>query len=315
MLNRRHLRIKVLQSLYSYFNAGDNDYVKSEKELLASISKIYDLYLYYLTFFEEIVVHASNRIEESRNKKLPTREDLQPNLRFVENRVFTKLVSNPAIKSEASKRKISWQKEQDIVRKVFSAIRQSELYNQYMVVPQSSFEEDQEFAAAIFKDYFANSEQLLNFFEEQSIFWVDDIDMVCAAVIKTIKSTTDGNKADAILPLYKDETEDAKFVKDLFRKVTTGNDEAEKLISEKAANWELERIALMDMLLMKMAITEAIEFPTIPTKVTLNEYIEISKFYSTPKSNGFINGILDKIFAELKKTGGIKKAGRGLIED
>lgn len=315
MLNRRHLRIKVLQTLYSYFNNGDNDFVKGEKDLLNSLNKIYDLYLYYLTFFEEIVVHAGNKIEEARNKKLPTQEDLNANARFVENRVFKKLLANTSIKNEANKRKISWQTEQDLVKKVYSEIRKSELYNQYMVVPQTTFEEDQEFVTAIFKEQIANSESVLNYFEEQSIFWQDDIDLVCGAVIKTIKGISEGAKSDALLPLYKDEVEDFKFVKELFRKVITGNDDSEKLISSKAANWELERIALMDMLLMRMAITEAREFPTIPTKVTLNEYIEISKFYSTPKSNGFINGILDKVFAELKKSGGIKKVGRGLIEE
>lgn len=301
--------------MYSYFNNGDNDFVKGEKDLLMSLSKIYDLYLFYLTFFEEIVVHAGNKIEEARNKKLPTREDLNANSRFVENRVFKKILSNAAIKNESAKRKISWQPEQDLVKKVYSEIRKSEIYNQYMVLPQSSFEEDQNFVTAIFKEHIANSEHLLNYFEEKSIFWLDDIDLVCASVIKTIKGMNEGAKQDPIMPLYKDEVEDSKFVKELFRKVITGNDESEKLISSKAANWELERIALMDMLLMRMAITEAKEFPTIPTKVTLNEYIEISKFYSTPKSNGFINGILDKVFTELKKSGGIKKVGRGLIEE
>jgi len=301
--------------LYSYFNNGDNDFVKGEKDLLTSLSKIYDLYLYYLTFFEELVIHAGNKLEEARNKKLPTHQDLNPNLRFIENRVLKKLLTNAAIKNESSKRKISWQTEQDLVKKVFSEIRKSELFHNYMVLPQSTFEEDQDFVVAAFKDHIANSEHLLNHFEEKSIFWLDDIDLVCASVIKTIKGMTEGAKKDPILPLYKDEVEDSKFVKELFRKVITGNEDSEKLISSKAANWELERIALMDMLLMRMAITEAKEFPTIPTKVTLNEYIEISKFYSTPKSNGFINGILDKVFTELKKSGGIKKVGRGLIEE
>ncbi|MBX7095891.1 MAG: transcription antitermination factor NusB, partial [Flavobacteriales bacterium] len=201
-------------------------------------------------------------------------------------------------------------------KKIFNELRTSEEYAKYMTDPGRSFEEGQDFIMAFFKDKIANGETVLNYLEETSINWVDDIDLVCATVLKTIKGFKESdNEFAALSDLYKDKEEDEKFVRDLFRKSILQSQENEDIISSKTENWELERIASMDMLLMKMAITEVREFSTIPVKVTLNEYIEISKFYSTPRSNGFINGILDKVFLELKKEGKIKKIGRGLIEN
>lgn len=315
MLNRRHLRIKVLQALYSWFQVGEQDYAKGEKELLKSIDKIYDLYLYYLLFFGELHRHALNKIEESRNKKLPRPEDLNPNTKFVDNKVLLLLSESAALEIASKNRKIYWNTEQELVRKVFNEIRKSEVYEKYMNDPGRMFDQDKDFLVAVFKEFIANSEALLAYFEELSISWLDDIDLVCGAVIKTIKGLQETDDAHwKLMPLYKDEEEDMAFVKQLFRKTIMNDVETESQISNKTENWELERIAAMDMLLMKMAINEAREFSTIPVKVTLNEYIEISKFYSTPKSNSFINGILDKVFAELKNSGAIKKVGRGLIE-
>jgi N utilization substance protein B len=206
-------------------------------------------------------------------------------------------------------------RDQDLVRKIFNDIRNSELYTKYMNDPGRGFDMDQDFLVHLFKEEIANSETLLNHLEEMSINWMDDIDLVCSTVIKTIKGFNPNSDEFAKLsPLYKDPEDDEKFVRDLFKRSVILNEETEALISSKTENWELERIASMDMLLMKMAITEVLEFSTIPVKVTLNEYIEISKFYSTPKSNGFINGILDKVFLQLKTDNRIKKIGRGLLE-
>lgn len=315
MLNRRHLRIKVLQALYSWFQGSDGEYGRAEKELMKNIDRIYDLYLMYLLLLTDIRTMASNRIEEGRNKKLPTKADLEPNMKFVENKVLAILDNNKALMAETHKRKLSWGNEMDMLRKMFTEIRNSELYIQYMGKTGASFEEEQEFIVNLFKDFIANSESLQNHLEEKSINWMDDIDLVCATVIKTIKGLKEtSDEYTTLSPLYKDEEEDEKFVRDLFKKCVLNSESTEALISSKTENWELERIASMDMLLMKMAITEVLEFPTIPVKVTLNEYIEISKFYSTPKSNGFINGILDKVFLQLKSDGKIRKIGRGLIE-
>ncbi len=316
MLNRRQLRIKVLQALYAYFQAGSNDIVKGEKELMAQVSRIYDLYVLYLLIFEDIRLHAANRLDEAARKKLPTHEDLHPNMRFVENEVLLKLSVNKALQAEGQRRKLNWNNEQELVRKLFSDLRHSAEYQEYMAAPVRSFEQDRDFVTLMFREYIANSEHLLHFLEEKSIHWIDDIDLVCAAVIKTLRSLEpSSDEFFKLIPLYKDEEEDARFVRHLFRRAVLDDNDNETIISSKTENWEMERIAAMDMLLMKMAITEVKEFDTIPVKVTLNEYIEISKFYSTPKSNGFINGILDKVFNELKATGHIRKIGRGLIEE
>lgn len=314
MINRRHLRIKVLQALYAWFQVGDTDYALAEKQLMKNIDRIYDLYLLYLTLFNDIQIHATNRIEEARNKKLPRPEDLNPNTRFVDNKVLQLLSVNSQLQTETKNRKLYWNNEQDLIRKIYNDIKASEEFELYMNAKENSFEQDKEFLITVFKKYIANSESLLNHLEEMAISWMDDIDMVCTAVIKTIKSFSENDGPNVKLTeLYKDSEEDVQFVKTLFRKTIMNDSSTQELISAKTENWEMERIASMDMLLMKMAINEAKEFSSIPTKVTLNEYIEISKFYSTPKSNGFINGILDKIFIELLSSGEIKKAGRGLI--
>jgi N utilization substance protein B len=196
-------------------------------------------------------------------------------------------------------------------RKMFIQIRESETYFEYMNNDQSGFEEDKAFAVALFKSDIANFSLLYNFFEEKSIHWLDDIDLACNMVLKTIKSFEEvvGNE---ILPLYKDKKDEQEFVKQLLKGTIEKNMESEQLIDELTSNWELDRIAKMDVILMKMAIAEFQIFNNIPTKVTLNEYIEISKFYSTPKSNGFINGILDQAILRLEKDGKIQKIGSGL---
>ncbi len=315
MLNRRHLRIKVLQALYAYFQSNSDDSLKSEKELFHAIDKIYDLYVYLLLTFGELKHIAEHRITENKKKIRPTEEDLNPNLKFVNNTVIEILENHKELKSISEKLKVNWigDENQEMFRKMFLEIRESETYFEFMNNGESGPEEDKAFAIAIFKNDIANSRLLHNFFEEKSIHWLDDIDLACSMVIKTIKGF-EPNGENEILPLYKDPKDEREFVKTLFRNTIKLNAENEGLIDELTSNWELDRIAKMDVLLMSMAIAELKSFDNIPTKVTLNEYIEISKFYSTPKSNGFINGVLDKAIARLSKDGVIQKLGRGLKE-
>lgn len=314
MLNRRHLRIKVLQALYAFFQSEEDNFNRTEKELFGAIDRIYDLYLYLLLSFEEVKVVAEQQIEDKKNKKRATDADLNPNLRFVENQVFVQLESNKQLRRAAEESKISWvgDANREMFKKVFNQTKESEEYFAYMNSETNSFEEDLQYALSFFKTDIANSELIYHFFEEKSIHWMDDIDLVCSMVLKTVKTA----KADGIidiLPLFKDPEDEIPFVKTLLRKTIANDDETEKLIDDLTKNWELDRIAKMDIILMKMAITEFQEFNNIPTKVTLNEYIEISKFYSTPKSNGFINGILDNAIERLSKEGKINKIGRGLM--
>jgi len=315
MLNRRYLRIKVMQALYGFFQSENKDLLRTEKEMLNGIEKVYDLYIYQLAFILELKHVATVILEEAKNKKLPTPEDLNPNLKFVENKFLLQLEENIHLKREMNNRKISWSNEFELLKKVINSIKASEIYGKYMNVSDDSYKTHRNFIVEIFKEFIADFELLNHSYEERNLHWGDDIYIVNPAVVKTIESFKENATPDFQLStLYKDREEDVLFVKELLHQTVAKNEETEKLISDKTKNWEVERIAMMDVLLMKMAITEMIHFSNIPVKVSLNEYIEISKMYSTPKSKIFINGILDKLVADLKGDNKINKAGRGLME-
>lgn len=315
MLNRRHLRIKVLQALYAYFQSDEENYRRTENEMMNAIDRIYDLYLYLLLSFEELKENEIRRQDELKTKIRPTDADLNPNRKFVDNRVFELLGQNKPLRRAAEENKVNWvgDEHQEMFKKMMAQIRESETYFAYMSSEENSFEHDLEFACALFKADIANSSLIYNFFEEKSIHWLDDIDLACAMVLKTLKTFTEEG-SNEILPLYKDVDDEKDFVRILLRKTIDRDQENLALIDDLTKNWDLDRIAKMDIILMKMAITELQEFNNIPKKVTLNEYIEISKFYSTPKSNGFINGILDKAIDRLEKENKISKVGRGLMD-
>ena len=314
MLNRRHLRIKVLQALYAYFQSNEDNFRRTENDLMQAVERIQDLYLYLLLSFSEINSIAENRIEENTKKIRPSEEDLNPNTKFIDNKIIRLLEENKELRRLSEERKVNWvgDEHQEMFRKMFLIIKDSEIYFEYMNNESKTFEDDKAFALELFKVEIANSELLYNFFEEKSIHWMDDIDLACSMVLKTLKSVNEGEVIE-LLPLYKVDDDEQEFIRELLRKTISMDKENEALIDELTKNWELDRIAKMDVILMKMAITELQIFNNIPTKVTLNEYIEISKFYSTPKSNGFINGILDKAIDRLQAEKKIVKIGRGLM--
>jgi N utilization substance protein B len=313
MLNRRHLRIKVLQALYAYFQSDEENYSRAEKEMMTALDKIYDLYLYFLLTFPEFKTISENQFEERKKKIRPTEEDLNPNLKYVNNRLITQIEESFVINRDANEQKVNWEgaENQELLRKIIIQIKESETYFSFMSNEIDSYEDDQSFMIELFKEEIANSEILYSHFEEENINWIDDIDLVCSMVVKTLKNFTP--ESAEILSLYKDKADEIFFVKELLRKTIKMNQENESLIDELTKNWELDRIAKIDVILMKMAITEIQVFSNVPTKVTLNEYIEISKFYSTPKSNSFINGVLDKAIVRLTEENKINKVGRGLM--
>lgn len=316
MINRRHLRIKVLQALYAYLQDENPDFVKHEKLLLQNIERIFDLYIYLMLTFNEMKLIAENKIEESKNKLQPTEEDITPKRKFVDNRIFSIIEELPELRRESQNRKVNWNTDikREIFRKAFIQAKDSESYVLYMSTEEDSFEADKAFAVAFFKENIANSSYLLTYLEEENIHWLDDIDLMCSMVIKTIKTFKAVEDAkNQLLNFYTEDKEEIEFMKSLFRKSIQDYDDNLVMIDDLAKNWELDRIAKIDLLLMSMAITEMKAFPTIPLNVSLNEYIEISKFYSTPKSNGFINGILDKAIVRLQEDGKVSKAGRGLL--
>lgn len=314
MLNRRHLRIKVLQALYAYYQSNEDNFRRTENDMLHAIEKIYDLYVYLMLTFEELTSIAAHRVEENKKKIRPSEEELNPNMKFIDNQLIKLLSENKELRRISEEIKVNWvgDDHQEMFKKMLLQIRESETYFEFMNNGVIGFEEDKLFAMTLFKTEIANSSFLYHFFEEKSIHWMDDIDLACSMVLKTLKGFTESGE-NSIMTLYKDKDDELDFVRELLRKTVSFDKENEVLIEELTDNWELDRIAKMDVVLMKMAITEFQIFNSIPTKVTLNEYIEISKFYSTPKSHTFINGVLDKAIDILTKAGKIKKVGRGLI--
>lgn len=314
MLNRRHLRIKVLQILYAFFQSKEIDVVKAQNELLLSVERMYDLYLYLLLTIPELKRAAEVNNENRKNKLRPNESDLLPNLKWVENSLVLKIEESKELNKVSSARKVNWlgAENQEIFRKMFLQVKDSETYFEFMENGLKDFEEDKKFALALFKNEIINSEFLHNYIEDKSIYWLDDIDLCCSMALKTLK-TAAPDKEISILSLYKEDDDEKEFILNLCRNTIEMDVENEKLIETLAVNWEVDRIAKMDVLLLKMALVELQTCSSIPTKVTMNEYIEISKFYSTPKSNLFINGILDKAISQLTKEKKIKKIGRGLV--
>jgi len=315
MLNRRHIRIKILHMLYAMGQSGGRTIAKAEKELFLSIEKMYEMYVYCLLVMTYIRDVGEKKIEDNKNKRLPTEEDLNPNMRFVENKLLKQLDANKSLKAASEKKKVSWTGEGELIRKFYKNLRESEEYQSYMSAAENDYAADKEIVVRFFKRHLINLESFQSFFDEKSIFWSDDLDIVASMAIKTFKNfEEDSDEFTPILSLWKDPEDEIEFAKTLFRKTLTQAAEHNELIKAHTDNWEVERIAMMDMILMRMALTEAREFNQIPLKVTLNEYIEISKYYSTPKSSNFINGVLDKLFSQLKEAGTINKVGRGLVQ-
>jgi transcription antitermination protein NusB len=319
MLGRRHYRIKVFQALYAYSQGGETRMEVAEKNLLTSIERVYELYFMQLSFLLELIHFYRFRMEESKSKFFPTPEEINPNYKLSENLVVLQLEQNKQLAGQTSRYKISWTEEQEMVRKVYQKLKSSRELEDYLASGSGNYNEDQHFLEKIFRKFVTRSADLQDYCEERSIFWYDDFDIAALSVIKTIKAMSESFREEDTLTdlLAKDEEDepedDRQFILDLFRRTIAGSEEADKLIDARTRNWELERIALTDVLLIKMALTELMNFNQIPVKVTLNEYIEISKHFSSEKSKLFINGILDKLVTDLTEEGRIRKTGRGLI--
>ncbi|TKG93947.1 transcription antitermination factor NusB [Puteibacter caeruleilacunae] len=313
MISRRVIRIKTLQELYAFYASSDKSLNNAEKELFFSLQKTYDLYHLLLQLPIEVQKYAKYRIDLNMRKLRPTEEDLNPNLRFAKNGIINKIAENSALANYLEAGKLSWINQEDMVKKLYRIMVETDMYGKYMNQQEESFNEDRKFIEQFYNIILLNFEDLFSYLEESSIYWNDDIDFVMSMVIKTlrkIKPTSTENMP--LLPQYRD-MEDKDFAKDLLRKAILNHDETKKIIEAHLKNWDIERIAYMDILIMEMAVTEFLEFVSIPTKVSLNEYIELSKSYSTQRSSVFINGILDKILKDLRKNDKIKKAGRGLV--
>ena len=314
MLNRRHLRIKILHVLFGYYQDEDRDPKRSRQALDHSTQKMQELYLMLLDMVGSMQALAIERIEAGYKKQLPSPEDLNPNTKFVTNKPLRVLANSENLRKACEAHGVGWANRQDLLKGIFRALLDHEEYTEYMASEERGFQADRESLIRMFRKHMVNFDLFQDMLEEESIFWVDDLDLAASMAIKTIKTIKEGDEDVNILPLWRDDDDDKAFMEDLFTKTLALGEASEAMIQEGAQNWELERIATTDKILMKMALAEAQTFESIPLKVTLNEYIELSKYYSTPKSHGFINGILDQLFTKLKEAGDIKKVGRGLIE-
>ena len=314
MISRRIIRTKVLQILYAHVSTPDKQISASENELHFSIQKTYELYHLLLLLPIELSDYADKLIELRKQKNFPTKEELNPNLRFVSNRLINKLRSNKDLATFVQKNKVNWVNSQELVKRIYQSMVESELYLNYATQNEDNFQIDRRFCEDFYAEILLKNEFVFNEFEEQSIYWNDDLDFVVSMVIKTLKKFREENNInDHLSSLYKDE-EDRDFTVKLFRKTLAKSEENRKTIEAYTKNWDVDRVATMDILIMELALTELTEFPSVPIKVSLNEYIELAKYYSTQRSSIFINGVLDRITKDFKDQGKIVKAGRGLLE-
>ncbi|HVW14232.1 MAG TPA: transcription antitermination factor NusB [Mucilaginibacter sp.] len=316
MLNRRHLRVKVLQALYAYHQSDNKDVKQHEKNLLQSIDKVYEMYIWMLSLISEVVHYAEIDAQERAHKLLPTADDLNPKLKILNNRFILSLMKNEEYLGAVKKYKVSWDFDPELAKSLFTILKNSPEYNEYLQKTDDTLHSDKDVIKFIFKKVILKSLLAEQVFEDKFIFWPVDKDVLQALIAKTFKNFSyDDPRLNKLAEVTGNWDEDRQFITDLFEMCIRYDAEYQEMISKKTQNWEPERIAMMDTLLMKMAITEFINFTSVPVKVTINEYLEISKEFSTPKSNSFINGILDKILYELKADNVIKKVGRGLIEE
>lgn len=322
MLTRRYLRIKVLQELYAFSRNHNADFAKAEKKLVDNIQRIYDLYIYQLSYLIEIKDFEQARQEEARQKFYPTREDLNPNTKFIDNQLIHQIEQNNMFRNYYKKLKINWGEKRDMIRGSLKQIKESEAFKQHMAVERKSYEEDRKFLLQLITEVLPYDEMLMSHYEDQNVNWANDFDASLVLLEKTIRYLKPTDDAFQNLPsLYSAESDeygknvDEEFVKQLFKEVVFNQNDLDELIKARTERWDFDRIAILDIIILRMAITEFLRFKTIPVKVTMNEYIELSKIFSTPKSSVFVNGLLDKIRKEFEQENKINKAGRGLINE
>lgn len=311
MLSRRLLRIKVAKNLYAHLKSGSTNLMVSEKNLIASIDKAYDLYLQMMSLIVDVARYAENRIEIAKQKKLPTYEDLNPNRRFVDNAVINLLTNAESVSDAIATRKLSWSHYPDTVKEVYNRMIESDYYKSYMSASICTFTDDKKFVEAFYTSL-EEDEALANTLDEISLLWNDDLSFALYMVIRTVSSIKQSHTDIKLLPKFKSE-EDLDFACTLFRKSLVQYEDNQDIVDKYTSNWDVERIAFMDNLIISIAIAELTNFDSIPVKVTLDEWIDIAKYYSSPTSSNFVNGVLDKIVAELTESGRIKKSGRGLL--
>jgi N utilization substance protein B len=314
MLTRRHIRVKVMQCIYALIQSKDDSLEKQEKFLKVSIENMYVLYLLVLSLLAELHQLANRHVNRTSKKYLATEEDHYPDReKFVKNRLLLQIVNNESLKAALSKRKLNnWYLNEEYVKIIYKEVVRSAIYKDYMTNGRDDYEDDREVILQLFKNIIAPNDKIYEYFEDDKLTWVDDIPIVNTYLMKRLRKANENSNDKFFLPALLKDEQDMEYANDLLTKTLLNDAKWEKEIEGKTPNWDNDRIAEIDSIVLKMAICELLNFPSIPEKVTLNEYLEIAKEYSTPKSSIFINGVLDKLAKEYKSTGRLQKIGRGL---
>lgn len=313
MLSRRQLRIKVVKSLYGLLQRNDSDLRKSKSELLLSVDTAYDLYVYMLAFAPMVCDYAQQRIEIGLNKHYPTFEEKNPNYRFARNSVAQRISESKNIADYMKRRKLVWESDDELAKQVWGAMQGMEFYEKYMHSEKCTLKDDAEVLVQMYAQCLADNSLLDMLLEMKSVMWDDDLQYALVDVTRTLRSVKGTGEDITLEPKLKSE-EDVQFAQTLLEKAFGEYAENLDTIDRNLANWDIERIALMDNIIMSVALSEAKNFPDIPVKVTINEYLEIAKCYSDSSASHFINGVLDKVIQQLRQEGRIVKFGKGLVE-
>ena len=316
MLNRRFLRVKALQSIYAYHQSESSNLPQAERQLLEWVEDLYKLFVYQLSFWVEIRHFAERRIEENKQKHFPTEEDLNPNMKFVNNSILKALDDNKHLMKLEEQYKINWaDSREDFIRNMFVKLVETPEYQEYMSNGKTGFGEDKRFLVTVIETYMPENGLLYDYYSDRDLSFNSDYQLAIYLLWKFISEMSSNFDEFSMLPpIYKAETDDKEFVVKLFEKTILHADEYMELVKANISNWDYDRLALMDKILIFMALTEFCEFHSIPVKVTINEYIEISKFYSTSESRRFVNGMLDRLSNVLKEDGKLVKTGLGLVD-
>lgn len=308
MINRVLIRIKVIQILYSYYKGNCGSVENAEKELFFSLGKTYEMYFYLLMLINEITSYAAKRIEKEGNKYTATLKDKNQSRKFVNNQFAKQLSTNIQMKEYTEEHSLTWEQHESLIKELYSVILTSDAYVAYMKDEESSYQKDKDLWRALFKGVLSDNEMLGKELEEMSIYWNDDADVVVSFIVKTIKLFEEAEAENQdLIHMFRDD-EDRIFARDLMRTSLYNEKEYRDMIESHTTNWDSERIAFMDIIIMQAALAEICNFPSIPVNVSMNEYIEITKLYSTAKSGNFINGILDAVVTDLRKDNKIIKA-------
>ena len=311
MLSRRLLRVKVAKTLYAHLKSDSDNLKASEKYLVESIDKAYDLYFQMMSFVVEVARYAESRIELAKQKKLPTYEDLNPNRRFVDNAVITLIANSDSVNDVLASRKLGWANQHDTIKGVYNRLIETEFHKNYMSASVSTFTDDRKFVEEFFQ-WLEDDEQLAEVVTEMSLLWADDYGFALLLALRTVQHLKRSHTEVKVLPKFKSE-EDLDFAKRLFIKSLVDYEDNQSVVDRYSKNWDVERVVFMDSLIISIAIAELTQFDSIPVKVTLDEWIDIAKYYSSPTSSNFVNGVLDKVVAEFTEQGLINKSGRGLL--